>query len=106
MKKDSFNFDNESSKPENEGSDLNNLFNDEDFEIFKKATPTDDGKPVEETDSKGDLDDSLLSDDFIIGQDFFIDSAAADDIESESSKNGNSEKQVGEKKHKKNKNKI
>ena len=103
MKKDFFNFDNESSKPENEGSDLNNLFNDEDFEIFKKATPTDDGKPVEETDSKGDLDDSLLSDDFIIGQDFFIDSAAADDIESESSKNGNSEKQVGEKKHKKKK---
>ena len=48
--------------------------------------------------NEGGLDDTRLSDDFIIGQDFFIDSTVADDIQKSQPKPNNSKKR---RKHKK-----
>ncbi len=103
MKKDFFDFENDSSKPENKKVDLNSLLNDEDFEIFKNITPEVDENPVAEEEAKGNLDDSLLSDDFIIGQDFFIDSTVADGIETESAEDNSNKKTNGKTKKKKKK---
>ncbi len=50
---------------------------DGDFKIGKQSASTDKAE-------KGNLDDSLLSDDFVIGQDFFIDSSIADEMTGES----------------------
>ncbi len=60
-----------------------------DFSLFMEKEPMD--KTVDETaykvenvatlaDDEGNLDDSNLSEDFVIGKDFFIDSTEADDI--------------------------
>lgn len=55
---------------------------------------------VSPEEEKGDLDDSRLSDDFVIGQDFFIDSADADSIAEESEKTDDKKKQKKRKKRK------
>ena len=59
---------------------VSDMGEDSDFKIGKpktEPTPTV-AEPV--IDSSSNLDDTRLSDDFVIGQDFFIDSTAADDI--------------------------
>lgn len=56
---------------------------------FKIGKPKDEPTPAATEpviDSSSDLDDTRLSDDFVIGQDFFIDSTAADDITPEEPK--------------------
>ena len=63
---------------------VSDMGEDSDFKIGKpttEPTPTV-AEPI--IDSSSDLDDTRLSDDFVIGQDFFIDSADADNIAEES----------------------
>ncbi len=78
------------------------FFDDGDFKIGKteeKPQNSDFPFAVADDDTTGGLDDTNLSDDFVIGQDFFIDSADADKVASEESKHkGETRKK---KKHKK-----
>ncbi len=63
-------------EPENkEKLDGGEAYTEGDFKIGKTADTSADA-----VDNSSDLDDSRLSDDFVIGQDFFIDSSAADEI--------------------------
>ncbi|MBO5746577.1 MAG: endolytic transglycosylase MltG [Clostridia bacterium] len=68
---------------------------DGDFEIGKTA---EDKPSTDASSDEGTLDDSRLSDDFVIGQDFFIDSSDADDIASEEKKNNQKKKKRKKKK--------
>lgn len=84
MNNDIFKIGDEPETPDNDTYSADKLFDGEgDFKIGK--TPKPDTTPDADLDSEssGNLDDSLLSDDFVIGQDFFIDSSEADRIEDE-----------------------
>ncbi len=94
-----FKFGDEPETPDNNTySSGESLYGEGDFKISKSsdsaAVPVDNSNPEPE----GDLDDSLLSDDFVIGQDFFIDSTEADRIEEQPT-----EQKVHKPKHKKRK---
>ncbi len=79
--------------PLNSGTDEGSkVFEDGDFKIGKSSNSPD------KIDNSSDLDDSRLSDDFVIGQDFFIDSAAADEMASEETKSGQPKKKKKKKK--------
>ncbi len=71
MKNDIFKIGDEADLPENNTKFVNTV-NDGDFKIAKSSD-----EPKVDNDG-GNLDDSRLSDDFIIGQDFFIDSTIAE----------------------------
>lgn len=66
-------------EPQNNEAVENETFGDGDFKIGKSAK----AEPADTIDNSSDLDDSRLSDDFVIGQDFFIDSSAADELAAE-----------------------
>ncbi len=74
-----------------DNSDSGETFGDGDFKIGKQ-------KPTDSIDNSSELDDSRLSDDFVIGQDFFIDSSEADEMASEESKSEQPKKKKKKKK--------
>ncbi len=78
MNKDIFKIEDDNA-PEPEKTEIEKAgetYEDGDFKIGRSAETV----AADTIDNSSDLDDSRLSDDFVIGQDFFIDSSAADEI--------------------------
>lgn len=86
MSKDIFKIEDDNT-PETSGNEVDasvELYDQGDFKIGKSSEI--------KIDNSSDLDDSRLSDDFVLGQDFFIDSTAADNIAVEEPKTNNKKK--------------